>query len=290
LIIESPSLQQHYSFWLLVSAAVWQGELALRQGDVMEFTKERLIDSVLQRDFQIEVNAETVPCVLWAPEDAQKPRPLLLMGHGGSQHKKTQGIRQRAIYYAMQAGWATLAIDAPGHGDRISREAAEQMAREVGARVTGQSSGGFDKARLKAMARRTEQAVPEWQAALETVQQLDYIGAEGPVGYWGVSMGTAIGVPFVAAESRIKCAVFGLAGLRPGAVAMAEAAAAIDIPIEFVFQWEDAVAPREHGIELFNTFGSQQKTMHINPGGHMDIPSWEAGSWFNFYQRHLHNP
>ncbi len=253
----------------------------------MEFTKEKMVDGVLQRDFQVEVNEETVPCVIWLPEGASQPRPLILMGHGGSQHKKTMGIRQRAVYYALQAGWATLAIDAPGHGDRISREAAEQMAKEVGARVRGESRATFDEARTKMMVQRSRQAVPEWQAALDAVQTLDYIGAEGPVGYWGVSMGTAIGVPFVAAEPRIKCAVFGLAGLRPGATAMAEAAAKITIPIEYVFQWEDAVAPREHGIDLFNAFASKEKTMHINPGGHMDIPSWEAASWFRFYQRHL---
>ena len=211
---------------------------------MLDFTKEKMVDGVLQRDFQIEVNGETVPCVLWLPEGASHPRPLVLMGHGGSQHKKTFGIRQRAVYYALQAGWATLAIDAPGHGDRISRDAAEQMAREVGSRVRGETPANFDEARLKLMAERSAQAVPEWQAALDAVQTLDYIGSEGPVGYWGVSMGTAIGVPFVAAESRIKCAVFGLAGLRPDAKAMEEAAGRITIPIEFVFQWEDAVAPK----------------------------------------------
>src|SRR6185437_271828 len=108
-----------------------------------------------------------------------------------------------------------------------------------------------------------------------------------PVGYWGVSMGTAIGVPFVAAEPRIGCAVFGLAGLREGATDMAEAAAKIAIPVEFVFQWEDAVAPREAGIALFNAFASKEKTMHINPGGHVEIPNFEGGSWQAFFTRHL---
>ncbi|MGH3120659.1 MAG: hypothetical protein ACRDND_06440 [Streptosporangiaceae bacterium] len=38
--------------------------------------------------------------------------------------------------------------------------------------------------------------------------------AGGPVGYWGLSMGSAIGMPFVAAEPRIGAAVFGLAVTR----------------------------------------------------------------------------
>jgi len=100
-------------------------------------------------------------------------------------------------------------------------------------------------------------------------------------------MGTAIGVPFVAQQPKITCAVFGLAGLRPNAAEFEAAARAISIPVEFVFQWEDAVAPREHGIALFNAFASAEKTMHINPGGHMDIPAFERASWERFYVRHL---
>ena len=68
---------------------------------------------------------------------------------------------------------------------------------------------------------------------------------------------------------------------------MEAAAAKITIPLEFVFQWEDAVAPRESGLALFNAFASTEKTMHINPGGHMDIPDFEGASWDRFFVRHL---
>jgi pimeloyl-ACP methyl ester carboxylesterase len=209
------------------------------------------------------------------------------MGHGGSQHKKTPGIRTRAAQYAQRLGYATLAIDAPGHGDRITRQEAEANMREVGARVTGQVASPWTPERLAWMAERTRQAVPEWKAALDAVQTLDFIGDAGPVGYCGVSMGTAIGVPFVAAEPRIGCAVLGLAGLRPGAREMEAAANAITCPVEFVFQWEDAVAPREHGLALFNALGSKEKTLHANPGGHMEIPNFEGASWERFFKRHL---
>lgn len=254
----------------------------------MKFKKEKTEAGVLRRDFDIEVAAETVPCVIWAAEGATGPRPLVLMGHGGSQHKKTLGIRTRAIDYANTLGYAILAIDAPGHGDRISREESTRLEQEVGARVRGETSApAIDPARMKMMAERSRQAVPEWRAALDAVQQMDFVGAGGAVGYWGVSMGTAIGVPFVAAEPRIQCAVFGLAGLRPGATEMEQAANSITIPLQFVFQWEDAVAPRESGIALFNAFAAKEKTMHINPGGHMDIPTFESDAWKNFYLRHL---
>jgi fermentation-respiration switch protein FrsA (DUF1100 family) len=97
-------------------------------------------------------------------------------------------------------------------------------------------------------------------------------------------MGTAFGVPFVAQEPRITAAVFGLLGLLPHLEAPAKA---ITIPVEFVFQWDDAVASRERGVALFDAFGSKEKTMHINPGGHLEIPNFEGASWERFFQRHL---
>jgi pimeloyl-ACP methyl ester carboxylesterase len=253
----------------------------------MEFTDERTESSVTRRSFEVVVAGETVPAVIWAPEGAKGLRPLLLMGHGGSQHKKTPTLSARARAYARHLGYATLAIDAPNHGDRISREEAEAFARDVGARVRGEVAAGWTPERLRQMAERTRQAVPEWKAALDAAEGFDFVGSGGPVGYWGVSMGTAIGVPFVAQEPRIVAAVFGLAGLRPDATEMAAAARKISIPVEFVFQWDDAVAQREHGIALFDAFASTEKSMHINPGGHMEIPAFEGDSWERFFVRHL---
>jgi hypothetical protein len=68
---------------------------------------------------------------------------------------------------------------------------------------------------------------------------------------------------------------------------MEQAANAITIPVEFVFQWEDAVAPREAGLALFNAFRSTEKSMHINPGEHVAIPNFEGASWERFFERHL---
>jgi cephalosporin-C deacetylase-like acetyl esterase len=256
---------------------------------MITFTRERSEAGVTERLFDLTVDGERVPAVIWAPEDAKGPRPLILMGHGGSQHKKIGTLAARAHQYAKRLGYATLAIDAPGHGDRISREQAEKLAAEVGARVRGQagSNPGMSEQMLKTMMERTRRAVPEWKAALDAVLALDFVGNTSQIGYWGVSMGTAIGVPFVASEPRIKCAVLGLAGLRPGQTAFEDAAKAIQIPVEFVFQWEDAVAPRENGIALFNAFSSKEKTMHINPGEHVAIPNFEGASWERFFTRHL---
>ena len=253
----------------------------------MKFTKEKNIDSAVQRDFTIPVDGQDLPCVIWSPQHG-KPAPVLIcMGHGGAQHKKTAGIRSRAVEYAELFGWATLAIDAPGHGDRISRDDSARLEQDVGARVRGEVEAPLDSSSFKALNRLPSLAVPEWKAALDAALNLDFVDSNARVGYWGVSMGTAIGVPFVATEPRVRCAIFGLAGMRPNATEFAAAAKKIEVPVDFVFQWEDAVAPREAGLELFNTFASKDKTMHINPGGHLDIPLFERDSWLGFFKRHL---
>jgi hypothetical protein len=49
------------------------------------------------------------------------------------------------------------------------------------------------------------------------------------VGCWGVSLGCGLGVPFVAAEPRVKAAVLGLGG---GFGAAADVARQITVPVE----------------------------------------------------------
>ena len=255
---------------------------------MMEFEDFRSEDGVTRRSFSLVVNGETVPAVIWAPEGAEGPRPLVLMGHGGSQHKKTPTLSARARQYARRFGYATLAIDAPGHGDRIGREEAEVLARETGARVRGEVTVAWTPERLERMRARVRQAIPEWNAALEATLAFDFVGSGGPIGYWGVSMGTAIGVPFVAQQARVAAAVFGLGGLgRPNSEPLAEAARKITIPVEFVLQWDDAGVDRAGGIALFEAFGSAEKSLHANPGGHLDIPAHEGASWERFFVRHL---
>ena len=254
----------------------------------MHFTSEVATEGVIERTFDLDVAGERVPGVIWSPSDTSERSPLVLMGHGGSQHKKFVGIVSRAHKYVLDFGFAVVAIDAPGHGERVPSEQAAQFVAELQKKF----AGGKPVAELVAreMARLALQAVPEWQATLDAVQTFDFVGVGRPVGYWGVSMGGAIGVPFVAAEPRITAAILGLAGLLPGQKALADAAERITVPVEFVLQWEDEMVSRDSGLALFNSFSSQEKTLHANAGGHTRVPSWEAESWERFFKRHLQNP
>ena len=124
------------------------------------------------------------------------------------------------------------------------------------------------------MTKRTQQHVDEWRALLDVVQA-DERWAAGPFGWWGVSMGTIHGLPLVAQDDRIAAAVFGLNALMPGDDEQAARAASITIPLLFLNQSDDELMTRDAALALWDAFGSAEKTMHINPGGHVRVPRFE---------------
>lgn len=261
--------------------------------DIIETTTEM---GVSESRFDLAVGDEKVPGLLWQPDGATGPRPLVLIGHGGTQHKRVPNVLSLARRLVRHQGYAVIAIDAPGHGDRIvDQEAAEEARRNLQQRIDGGGSGASsDRTRMmteeqaRAMAERSVVGTHEWKAVLDAVADHPDIGVED-VGCWGVSMGTAIGLPFVAAEPRVKAAVLGLLGLggRPGQEAFEAAARSLTVPILFMFQWDDELMTREAGLALYDAIGSEDKTMTIHPGGHVGIPLYERDLYEAFYVRHL---
>jgi dienelactone hydrolase len=242
----------------------------------MRFTSETSSDGVCEQLFTFG----EIPGVLWAPEGASGTRPLILMGHGGGQHKKAPGIVARARRFVAEGGFAVAAVDVPGHGDRPNDEEYDWIATDIQARVdTGEELAPLIAGFQALVARQT---VPEWRAVLDALQELDHVGA-GLVGYWGVSLGCGLGVPFVAAEPRVRAAVLGLGG----ALASAEAAARITVPVEFLVQWDDERVPRAQSLALFDALASAEKTLHANPGKHGEVPAFELDSALGFFARHL---
>ncbi|MFF4243349.1 alpha/beta hydrolase [Streptomyces sp. NPDC001822] len=241
----------------------------------MRFLSRFLSDGVSEQLFSLG----GLPGVLWTREGAVGTRPLILMGHGGGQHKKAPDIERRARHFVCEGDFAVVAVDVPGHGDRPTDDVLDRIATENRARV----DAGEDLAPLVAgfqalVARRT---VPEWRAVLDAVQRLDHVGA-GPVGYWGVSLGCGLGVPFVAAEPRVRAAVLGLGGLLVDGTA-----SRITVPVDFRLQWDDERVPRADGLALFDALASADKTLHAGPGRHADLPELEPADSLRFFARHL---
>ncbi|GIJ66618.1 dienelactone hydrolase family protein [Virgisporangium ochraceum] len=218
---------------------------------------------------------DDVPGALWTP--AGGTGPLVLVGHGGGQHRTAPGMAARVRRFT-EAGFAVAVVDAPNHGDRPKDPELSRLAESIPARVAAGESRSALVAELHGLASR--RSVPEWRAVLDALHA--HLGPV-PVGYWGVSMGCGLGVPFVAAEPRVRAAVLGLAPLHSGG----GAAAGVTVPVRFLVQWHDELVPREESLALFDALGSTDKTLHANVGGHGEVPVAEVTSGLRFLDRHL---
>ncbi|HVF76252.1 MAG TPA: hypothetical protein VM938_14535 [Acidimicrobiales bacterium] len=208
-----------------------------------------------------------VPGLLWTPEGSEGPRPLVLMGHGATLDKRVGYLASLARRLVRHHGISAAAIDLPGHGERM-----------VG--------GMPDVVSMWTKSEVTEQAVGEWQAVLSALDA-EGLGQAG-LGYWGLSMGTLLGLPFVAAEPRIQVAVLGLAGVvGPPAARLTADAPRITCPVLFLQQWEDELFPRESVLALFDLLGSLDKRLHVHPGLHSAVPLEEIDASESFLALHL---
>lgn len=103
----------------------------------------------------------------------------------------------------------------------------------------------------------------------------------GPVGFWGISQGTRVGLPLLAAEPRITAAVLGLAD-GPAASAPLVTAAVL-----FYVQSDDELVAPEACRALFAALGCSDKTLMENPGGHLDLPRTSVGESAVWLDRRL---
>ena len=239
----------------------WIGDAAVSRG-------------VCERRFDLDVDGEIVPGILWTPEDATGVRPLVLIGHGGSQHKRAPNVLALARRVVRHLGYAAAAIDGPMHGDRIPD--GTDLTLDIVSRRMREDPNETQ--------RRFRAARNEWSSTLTALKEVDGVG-DGPTGYWGLSMGTVIGLPFVASEPRIDCAVLGLMGLSVDA--RGESARSITIPVLFLVQWDDELIQRSDALTLFDTLASTDKTMHVNPGAHAAVPADEIAATERFFAKHL---
>ncbi|CAL9471613.1 alpha/beta hydrolase [Streptomyces sp. enrichment culture] len=245
----------------------------------MQITSEqRLDDGVLER----EITLGDIPGILWTPEaaSASAPVPLILLGH------PTLGLRRmhprlvaRARHSAAE-GFATATIELPGSGDRPSRPALDQA--RAGLRRAMQAGEPVGDEIVDALVLPlVDQAVPEWQAALDTFLSLPEIG--GPVGYSGGII--SVGVRLAVVEPRIVAACLFAGSLVPRVIF--EEARQVTVPLHVLLQWDDEGNDRQASLDLFDAFGSEEKSLHANMGGHTGVPQYAGDAATRFFTRHL---
>lgn len=243
----------------------------------MKIISESAAGGVRERRFGLEAGGETVPGLHWLP-DGTEPAATVLIGHGGSASKEQAA--ELAGRLVRECGYAAIALDAPGHGDRITPEQRAERAARVAEHQQQVRGRGLAPRLFRSLMDAAPQAAAEWRALL------DELGSDGrPFGYYGVSMGTINGMRLLAGEPRISAAVLGLGGLLEEEQRLQ--ATAITIPLLFLCQWDDQLMERSEALALWDALGSADKTMHVNPGPHGGIPEHERDATLAFLRRHL---
>jgi dienelactone hydrolase len=233
---------------------------------------------VTERRFDLEHETRIVPGILWTPTQPEQSVPLVLIGHGGSGHKRSERQLLLGRHFAAVSQIAAVAIDGPFHGDRIAQSLKPHQYQEMMAII------GSNKV--------VDDMIGDWCATLDTIGQLDIINTDR-IAYIGLSMGTRFGLPFVAATgSRLSCAVLGKNGMRsPAGMNMAlrftQDAPKINVPILFHVQWDDELFPRDGQFELFNLLGTHDKRLIAFPGSHNAAAPAAIQAWCEFITQHL---
>ncbi|MFE2308919.1 alpha/beta hydrolase [Streptomyces sp. NPDC059411] len=243
----------------------------------MRFTSEqRLEDGVLEREFTLG----EIPGILWTPASASAPAPLILLSPPPLGLRKTYPRLVARAQHSAADGFATATIELPGSGDRPSWPAAEQARADL-RRAMRAGEPVSDEMVDALILPLVDRAVPEWQAALDSLLSLPEIG--GPVGYSGGVI--SIGVRLAVVEPRISAAVLFAGSFVPRA--MFEEARQVTIPLHVLLQWDDEGNDRQAALDLFDAFGSEEKTLHANMGGHTGVPQFAGDAAAQFFTRHL---
>ena len=242
----------------------------------MQIVGEATSHGVTERRFDVDGAEGVVPGILWTPEGAEGSRPLVLVGHGGGGHKRFPYVLSLARRLVRHAGYAVAAIDGVGHGER----AGATLTRE------GADTAGIPKGFIEQVAAASEQMTADWTATLHALRARPEVG-DGPLGYWGLSMGTMLGLPFVAATPDVRCAVLGLMGTFAQGNPWGIAASSITCPTLFLVQTDDELVPVGTALTLFRSIAAKDKRLHAHPGAHSAVPVEEIDASEAFFARHL---
>jgi pimeloyl-ACP methyl ester carboxylesterase len=253
-----------------------------RSAAAVEIREDDVVRGVRRREFVVRGEGRHVPGALWTPapgapqlggsaeENESTARPLVLIGHGASGSKYQDYVRSLAATLVREHGIAATAIDGPVHGSRREDGGSDGQRAFLDFAAAWSSDAGL-----------TDRMVDDWRRTLDALSALGVGG--GAVGYWGLSMGTILGLPFVAAEPRISVAVLGLMGATgPTAERLVHDARHVTCPVLFLVQWSDELFARETAFELFDLIGSTDKTLHANPGSHGAVPEREFAASTRF--------
>jgi dienelactone hydrolase len=153
---------------------------------------QRVVATLTEVRFTLEVADETVPGVAFYPADAEGPLPLVVIQHPGTSSKDDYFVTDVARMWAPR-GWICAGIDAPFHGERRDHDPMALFR---------------DRDRYPEI---VAQFANELSATLDAL--IEHLPVDtSRIGFVGYSMGSMLGVPAVAMDGRYRAAAFCLVG------------------------------------------------------------------------------
>ena len=228
-----------------------------------------MADRVIETTVPVETESGPLNCVVWSPNGEPLQRPLVLLGHGGSGHKKSPYLVWFAMRLVTDYNFVAAAIDhLPQPGDRGGVSDIRTSVDWTG------SSETFDEA--------IDSIVDYWQATIRTLVNRIEVD-ETKIGYWGYSGGTLMGIPLLAKTPGISAAALGKWGLEAKpelteifdeefpivAARHKRDASGLKCPIHYLINMDDNLFTQCGQIELFNRLGSYRKALWAEPGDHV---------------------
>jgi dienelactone hydrolase len=243
----------------------------------VHFTAERRLDgALLEREFTLG----DTPGILWTPASASAPAPLILLGPPPLGLRKAYPRLAARARHAAADGFATASVELPGSGDRPRLPGVERARAEMRRALEAGEPVGEETVDALVLP-GVEAAVPEWRAVLDALLSLPEVG--GPVGFSGGVIAVATRLALV--DPRISAAVLFAGSFIPRATF--EEARRLTIPLHVLLQWDDEGNDRQASLDLFDAFGSEEKTLHANMGGHTGVPQFAGDAAARFFTRHL---
>ena len=200
-----------------------------------------MADRVIETTVPVETESGPLNCAVWSPNGEPLQRPLVLLGHGGTGHKKSPYLVWFAMRLVTDYNLVAAAIDhLPQHGDRGGVSNIRNAIDWTGASAT------FDEA--------IDSIVDDWQ---ETIRTLVNPGISAAAfGKWGIEgteeLREIFPDEFPEVVNRHK-----------------KDAPQLKCAIHYSINMDDNLFMQSGQIDLFNRLGSSRKVLWAEPGNHV---------------------
>lgn len=226
-------------------------------------------------DFSLRRGARVIPATFWnAPPSSGSLPAVTMLQHGGPLHKRHELTDALARSIVARTAGAVVLIDGPIHGKRRT-EQLDLMAMLATFKSYWEEAAGIDG------------IVSDWRLILDAMIDQQWIDPNR-IAWFGMSMGTAYGIPVCAADGRIKAAAIGMWGTDWGQAArLVQDARRMKTPVLFQIKSEDEFFSNAGQRELFDALGSPDKSLNTYPGGHSTSAQGQLDQLLDFTARAL---